>query len=121
MPTTNPPAPATENFVIQRGITMVEREFQYVGENDVPIDYTGTTLESQARMGFDESLFIDLEPEWVDATLGKWKFPEKDPTETFALIEGTYYYDVVIVWGDGTRDEPSLMGEVIVQPINTRP
>lgn len=119
MPTTNPPAPEEINFVIQRGITMVEQEFQFLDFNKQPLDYTGYTLAAQARQGVDESLFIDLEPEWIDASIGSWKFPEKTPVETDAMSVGNYYYEVVPIRPDSGRDEPPMIGLIQVVSINT--
>ena len=119
--TYNDPAPIEENFVIQQGITMLEMQFQAIGPDNQPVNLTGFTIEAQARQDATDpnGVMFDLQPDFVDAAQGIWRFPSKAPAVTNALISGEYHYDVVLIDGNGVRYQPPQIGQITVTPINT--
>jgi hypothetical protein len=119
--TYNEPAPIEENFVIQQGITMLERQFQAIGMDNQPVNLTGYTIEAQARQNAEDAngVVIDLNPDFVDASVGIWRFPAKTPADTAALTLGEYHYDVVLIDSNGVRYQPPQIGQIDVVAINT--
>jgi len=113
--------PEEYDLQITCGITFEEVTFQLFGTNNVPLDYDGWTIQATARVSPDDAVVIDFEPEWIDDTIGKFKFPEITPTNTNAILPGVYYYDVVLISPTSQRKGPYISGEVTVNKINSQP
>lgn len=118
-------APSPYNVEITCGITMPAIWFQFFGKNGLPLDYTGWTLEAQARTGVDDAEAIDFNPVWatedpngdaVDgAEIGMFVFPEKNPAATDVIQPGVYNFDVVTISPTSQRFGPYNQGKVLVE------
>lgn len=118
-------APTPFNIEITCGITMQQIGFQLLDKNKVPLDYTGWTLEAQARVSVNDGVAIDFEPEWATedsegnpidgAAIGSLIFPAKTPAETNAISPNTYSFDIVTISPTNERFGPYNQGKVIVE------
>lgn len=99
------------DLTIWRGCSFDAFEFEFRDENNEPEDYTGYTLEALARPKEDSSSSFDLQPEWVDASLGQARFAAKTPAATSVIARGEYGADIVLVrTSDGHRSLPYNVG-----------
>ncbi len=78
-----------------RTIDFVAVQYQLTDANGAPIDYTGYTIDADARKTPDSPLAFTMGASWVDASTGTYQIARTD-VETAAMPVGEYLYDVVL-------------------------
>lgn len=87
--------PAKADITFIRGIDFVATQYQLCDANGEGIDYTGYTIDADARKTPDSPLAFTMGISWVNAATGTYQIAKTD-TDTAALAIGDYGYDVVL-------------------------
>jgi hypothetical protein len=87
--------PSKLDITFIRGIDFVATQYQLCDANGQGIDYTGYTIDADARRTPDAALAFSMGVSWVDASTGTYQIAKTD-TDTTALATGEYGYDVVL-------------------------
>jgi hypothetical protein len=87
--------PDLANITFIRGIDFVAVQFQLCDANGEGIDYTGYSIDADARKTVNGPLAFTMGISWVSAATGTYKIAKTD-TDTAALAIGEYGYDVVL-------------------------
>lgn len=96
-----------------RGIDFVAKQFQLADANGEGIDYTGYSIDSDARKTPDSPLAFAMGVSWVNAATGTYEIA-KNYGDTAALSVGEYGYDVVLTTPGGLRLPPVVTAKVSV-------
>jgi hypothetical protein len=107
------------NVTFLRNIDFQAVQYQLSDEDDNPIDYSGYTIDADARKDVDSTLAFSMGISWVDASTGTYQITKTD-TETAAMTIGDYIYDVVLVNGSGIRLPPVFTAKVFVRNVCTQ-
>lgn len=102
-----------------RTIDFVAVQYQLCDANGEGIDYTGYTIDADARKTVDSALAFTMGVSWVDASTGTYQIAKTD-TETADLVVGDYIYDVVLTTGGGVRLPPVFTAKVFVKNVCTQ-
>jgi hypothetical protein len=108
------------DLVFVRGIDFLPVEFQLCDEDEDPIDYTGYTIESEARLSVDSAVAFTMGVSWVNAAIGLYRI-SKTGSQTLSCDVGKYGYDVVLVTSGGVRLPPVVTAKVRVVNNFTQP
>ena len=87
--------PAKADITFIRGIDFVATQYQLCDANGEGIDYTGYTIDADARKTPDSPLAFTMGVSWVSAATGTYQIAKTD-IDTTALAIGEYGYDVVL-------------------------
>jgi hypothetical protein len=107
------------NVTFLRNIDFVAVQYQLCDEDGNPIDYTGYTIDADARKDVDSALVFTMGISWVDASTGTYQIAKTD-TETAAMTIGDYIYDVVLTNGSSIRLPPVFTAKVFVRNVCTQ-
>ena len=102
-----------------RTIDFVAVEYQLTDANGEGIDYSGYTIDADARKTVDGSLAFSMGIQWVNAATGTYQIA-KNNTDTAALAVGDYIYDVVLTTGGGVRLPPVFTANCYVRNVCTQ-
>lgn len=102
-----------------RTIDYAAKTFQLCDANGDGMDYTGYTIDGDARKTPDSEVAFSMGVTWVDAPTGLYQITKTD-TETAAMEIGEYGYDVVVTTALGIRLPPVATGKVTVRNVYTQ-
>lgn len=102
-----------------RTIDFVAVQYQFTDANGAAINYTGYTIDADARKTPDSPLAFTMGISWVDASTGTYQIAKTD-TETADLVVGEYTYDVVLTTAGGVRLPPVFTANVTVKNVCTQ-
>lgn len=107
------------NITFLRNIDFVATQYQLCDEDGNAIDYTGYTIDADARKDVDSALAFTMGISWVDASTGTYQIAKTD-TETAAMTVGDYIYDVVLTNASSIRLPPVFTAKVFVRNVCTQ-
>ena len=87
--------PAKADITFIRGIDFVATQYQLCDANGEGIDYTGYSIDADARKTPDSPLALTRAKSWFSAATGTYQIAKTD-VDTTALAIGEYGYDVVL-------------------------
>lgn len=102
-----------------RTIDYAAKTFQLCDANGDGLDYTGYTIDADARRTPDSEVAFAMGVAWVDEATGLYSITRTD-TETAAMEIGEYGYDVVVTTALGVRLPPVATGKVTVRNVYTQ-
>jgi len=107
------------NVTFLRNIDFQAVQYQLCDEDGNPLNYSGYTIDADARKDVDSTLAFSMGISWVDASTGTYQITKTD-TETAAMTIGDYISDVVLVNGSGIRLPPVFTAKVFVRNVCTQ-
>ena len=110
---------SAQDIEFLRTIDYAAKTFQLCDANGDGQDFTGATIESDARKTPDSAVAFEMGVSWQDETTGLYKI-SRTAAETAAMEVGEYGYDVVVTTALGVRLPPVATGKVTVRNVYTQ-